>query len=87
MPNGKAFVISNILLNHNARELMTIDPKATRRNKPKDFHRLFADAVKMQRVMQVARDGINTVATVRGGTSVKNRPRNNSKISLRASWE
>ena len=58
------FVISNILLSHNARELVTTGPRATRRNKPEDFHRLFADIVHMQRVIQVVRYGINIVATV-----------------------
>ena len=64
-------MFSNILLSHNARELMTVDPRATHRSKPEDCHRLFADTVNMQRIIQVARDGINTVATVSGGTSVK----------------
>ena len=32
MPNGMAFVIYNIALNHAAWEPMTVDRKATRRN-------------------------------------------------------
>ena len=61
-----AFVMSNISLSHNARELTTVDHMATRRNHPEDFHRLFADAVHMQQITQAARDIINTAVTVSG---------------------
>ena len=64
IPNGIAFVIANILISPSARELMAVDPRATHRSKPEYFHRLIADTVHTQRVIQVARDGIDTVATV-----------------------
>ena len=68
-----AFVLSNISLSHNARELMAVDPAAKHRSKPEDCHRLFADAAHMQQVIQVVRDRINTVVTVSRGTR-SNRP-------------
>ena len=64
MPNGMAFVLSNISLSHNAREhIMTVGPMATHSSKPDDFHRLFADTVHMHQDSQAARDGNNIVAT------------------------
>ena len=78
------FVISNILLSHSARELMTVDHKATHRNKPEDFRRLFAYTVHMQRVIQVVCDGINTA---RRHKCQEATPQQFDNTSLGASWE
>ena len=85
MPNGMAFVISNISLSHSAREPLAMDPMATRRSEPEDFDRLFADAGHMQQVVQVLRDDINTVVTVSGRD--RKRPTPIYNMSLGASWE
>ena len=61
IPHGMAFVISCISLSHSARELMKVDPMATHRSKPDDFHRLFANTLEMQHVIQVVRAGMDNL--------------------------
>ena len=59
IPQGLSVVVDDVKFSSDAMSLMTLDPNATHRSDPGDFHRLFATPDDMRRVIQALRNGIS----------------------------
>ena len=59
IPHGLSVVVCDVKFSSDAVSLMTVDPTATHRSDPSDFHCLFASPDDMRRVIQALRNGIS----------------------------